>query len=265
MAASFHNCVLAVRPRQQVKPTTYWVAVLKSHIQPSIDHKEEDFLWIKCHGNITVKIIYDQYTSKYPGDGKINMKYGNQLPRDTCLMRELDDFGDHLIAFEAVKPSETSTRMAGDRLPLQLTNDQVFVKSDPDTLNLKNAGLLRLEPPEQTKAIPHHTQDENTKPKVEPGSPAVSQHSFFMGPRQPPSQPKAPAPPRPPSKLSCRSPKISESSNPIAAPRNVEATSTSTRPDWAISNGFLIYADQWREKTRKIKPHLDDGKTWILL
>lgn len=122
--SSFHASVFALKPNQPSKPSTYWVAVLRADLKPSTNLKEEDFLWIKCNGSIKVGTVLDQYRVKNKGQGKVKLKLGNKLPGEAS-MRELDEFNDQLLAFEAVKVSELPSRMSNDRLPLQPTNRQV--------------------------------------------------------------------------------------------------------------------------------------------
>lgn len=122
--SSFHACVFALKPNQPAKPSTYWVAVLKADLKPSTNLREEDFLWIKCNGGIKVGTVLDQYRVKNKGHGKVKLKLGNKLPGEES-MRELDEFNDQLLAFEAVKISELPSRISNDRLPLQPTNRQV--------------------------------------------------------------------------------------------------------------------------------------------
>lgn len=107
--SSFHDFVFSLRPKnQKTKSTTYWVAVLKptTTITAVDECRESDFLWIKCHGNISVKTIHEQYTAKHPEEGEIKLKLGSKVPSDTTLMRDLDEFNDRLIAFEPIKGSD---------------------------------------------------------------------------------------------------------------------------------------------------------------
>lgn len=60
-------------------------------------------------------------------DEVIILKFGSRLLADPVLMRDLNDHGDNLIAMEAVKPSDLSSRMM--RQPLQPSNVQIPAKS----------------------------------------------------------------------------------------------------------------------------------------
>ena len=158
---SFHDTVLSLRPKnQKTKSTTYWVAVLKSVVLTAVnDYQEEDFLWIKCHGSISVKTIYEQYTAKHPEEGEIKLKLGSKVPSDTTPMRDLDEFNDRLIVFEPFRGSDPPVRASVERVPLQPIKHQATVKPDPDELSSKI-------PP----TIPKHqiptpaSQDENIRP-----------------------------------------------------------------------------------------------------
>ena len=48
---SLHDNAVRVKPKgQNVKPSTFWVAVLKADKAPTGNNSEEDFLWIKSPG-----------------------------------------------------------------------------------------------------------------------------------------------------------------------------------------------------------------------
>lgn len=128
----FHTTALALKPDQPSKPSTYWIAVLIATLKPSINLKEEDFLWVKCHGGIKVGTILDQYRVKHKDHGSVKLILGNKLLSDES-MRQLDEFNDQLLAFEAVKVSELSSRISNARLPLQPTNRQVKVEPTGNT------------------------------------------------------------------------------------------------------------------------------------
>lgn len=59
-------------------------------------------------------------------DEEVLLKYSNRFLDDTTLMRELNDYGDNLIAMEAVKRSDLPAR--APRPPLQPANVQVPAK-----------------------------------------------------------------------------------------------------------------------------------------
>ena len=130
--SSFHATAFALKPNQPSKPSTFWVAVLHAHLEPTANLKENDFLWIKCHGGIRAGVILDQYRAKNKIYGNVKLKLGNKL-LDNESMRELNEFKDQLIAFEAVKESELSSILSNDRPLLQPTNRQVKVESAGDS------------------------------------------------------------------------------------------------------------------------------------
>ena len=48
---SLHDNAVRVKPKvQNVKPSTFWVAILKAEKAPTGNNTEEDFLWIKSPG-----------------------------------------------------------------------------------------------------------------------------------------------------------------------------------------------------------------------
>lgn len=264
MAPSFHTTVLAVKPTQHVKPSTYWVAVLKSDIKPSDKVKEEDFLWIKCNGSITAKVICSQYCNKFPQEGKISLKYGQKIPSDDTSMRQLDEQGDRLVALEAVKISDLPSRIAGERLPLTPTTTQVFVKPGSDNLSEKSKDTLHGGPPKPALLKPDpDAQDENLVPNAGHPPPHVPppQPSAAVAPTTLPWQ--VPGAPPPASSIGDqpKSPVFRDTSSmPPVAPPQTHMSSTPDLPDWATSNGFLLYADELRPKIKARHPELTDGK-----
>ena len=270
MTASFHSSAFAVKPSQPVKQSTYWVAVLKSDIHPSNNHKEEDFLWIKAPGGISLKVISAQYSAKHPQDGKINLKHGQKVPSEDTSIRQLDEHGDRLIAFEAVKISDLPSRMAGERMPLTPKSIQVSVRADSDDrfVKAKSEDALGGVPPKPIlPKTESHAQDENTifDPRY--------QSPYIVAPRASAAAAPAPAsrlqPPWPrfsPVSSTGSQPKVSVPRDP--SPKTGSATplgpshtsSTPDVPDWATSNGFILYAKEMRPKFQARHPEFNDGK-----
>lgn len=165
--SSFHAITFALKPNQPSKPSTFWVAVLYAHLEPSPNLKENDFLWIKCHGGIRVGVILDQYRAKNKIYGNVKLKLGNRLLDNESTMRELNEFNDQLLAFEAVKESELSSILSNDRPPLQPTNRQVKIESAGDS----------PVPPVKREAGSHESATTITKKSAMPGS-ALSTQIF---------------------------------------------------------------------------------------
>lgn len=245
MATSWHSKVLAVKPKQEVKASTYWVAVLKSDNRPSDNPKEEDFLWIKCHGGITVNVICAQYCNKYPHEGRICLKQGPIFFPDNTSMRQLDEHEDRLVQFEAVKLLDSPSQMVGERVPLTPKTTQVFLRADLNHLSAKaqSEDAHHGGPPKPvvSNAEPH-VHDENIKPEL----PKPSYQSPYIQPVAPPAPPVfrelAPQP------------------EPVAPPQALHTSSTADLPEWATSNGFLHYAEENHSKYRARYPELTDGK-----
>lgn len=272
--SSFHDIVFSLRPKnQKTKSTTYWVAVLKPAVQPI--YREEDFLWIKCHGSIFVKTIYEQYIAKHPEDGEIKLKMENKVPSDTTPMRDLDKFNDRLIVFEPFKGSDPSVQTSIERVPLEPIKHQVTVKPDPDELSLQI-------PP----GIPKHQittpapQDENIRSTPisshRPLPAVVSQLYPYqsatcqLAHKMPYSELSHALPPAPRSTAAHLTPKtplasinsipvVSDASS-LVAPPKFSPYITSATPEWAISQGFEIFADRHQEKYEFRDPSLDASK-----
>lgn len=234
-ARSFHQRVFSLRPKQTTKLTTFWVAVLKSSVKLSSNITEEDFLWIKCHGEIKASVIRSQYEQKNPSDGKIKLKLGT-LVGDDDTMRALDHYKDQLVVFEVVKASDaSSSHLTRGRSPLRPTINQ-----------------LRAPPPDHHTgpALKDHSSQisgvkfKNMFPKVE----GHDENQNLLPGMQPLAAPQsAPAAISPASMF------------PKAEPFSPSSIVT-PRPDWATSNGFSFYETKTREKMTLKWSHLNDGK-----
>lgn len=266
MATSLHSSAFAVKPNQDLKSSNYWVAILKSTIQPTTNLKEENFLWIKSPGGICVKVICTQYSKKYPQEDKIHLKHGQKVPSDDTSIRQLDEHGDRLVVFEAVKTSDLPSRMAGERLPLTPKRTQVSVRAGSEDHSTKAKSEEALCGGPAKPILPKgesRAQDENTIPDASyqssyisprrtsvPLAPATASRLQVPGPRHPPvnstgNQPKGPVPCDP---------------SPITQPVTTPDDWATDVPDWATSNGFILYAEEYRPKFQARHPELNDGK-----
>lgn len=99
----FHDKTKACKPKVYVKPSTYWVAVLRSVKASDEALATEDYLWIKANAKISAQKIWEQYRLKYPGADDVVLKYATRVLDISSSMKDLDDFGDQLIAIEAVQ------------------------------------------------------------------------------------------------------------------------------------------------------------------
>ena len=284
--SSFHDIVFALRPKnQKTKSTTYWVAILKSVVQPASSvYREEDFLWIKCHGSISVKTIYEQYITKHPEDGDIKLKLGIKVPSGTTPIRDLDEFNDRLIVFEAFKDSDPSARASVERLPLQQIQHQVTVKPDPVELGSRIPASI----PKYQVSNPA-LQDENIRPafgndatppigshRPLPASPAQS-HPCQPGEYQPALhktqylEPSHALTPEPRSSAGHLAPNIpvdpadslpaAADASPRVAPPNSSQYVVAATPEWAIPQGFEVFVDKHQEKYRLRDASLNAGKS----
>lgn len=244
--SSFHQHILGLKPKQATKPSTFWVAILKAGVKLSSNNTEEDFLWIKCHGEIRASVIRNQYQMKNPSDGKIKLKLGTSFAGDET-MRELDHFVDQLVVFEAVKASDASSHLVRGRSPLQPTNNQLTSAPPLHQISppLSNTGnqtpkakfsypapkFPNLLPKSEAKS---EDRDENLHPQTGLHFPAYSPHP---------------------------APTIMPPASQVPKAEPISSTgATFTRPDWATSNGFNIYASETREKMRNKWSLLSNGK-----
>lgn len=203
------------------------------------------FLWIKCHGNISVKTILEQYTTKHPEEDEIKLKLGSKVPSDTTLMRDLDEINDRLIAFEPIKGSDPLFRVSVERVPLQPFKHQVTVKPDPDELRSKFPPI----------------QDENIRPPYQtPYRTEYSEPSYALPP--PPRSAAAHLAQTSPVARIDSIPAAADASSLVALPTSSQYI-TSATPDWAIPQGFEVFADQRQEKYRLRDPSLDIRKLHI--
>lgn len=200
-----------------------------------------------------MNVICAQYSNKHPEEGKINLKYGSKVPSDDTLMRQLDEHGDRLIAFEAVKLADLPSRI-GERVPLAPTNAQVSVQPK-DTLR---------EDPKALLPKPEAPQDENSKP-------GDGYQSPYIPPQRPPaavapaaaSRLQVPAPQNPPGNIIVNQPVVHDPSPkpaPGAPPQAPHKSNTPDLPDWARSNGFLLHVEGSRPKFQARHPEVNDGK-----
>lgn len=94
----FHDKTKACKPKVYVKPSTYWVTVPRSIKISDEALATEDYLWIKANAKIS-----EQYHLKYPGGHDVVLKYATRILDLSSSMKDLDDFGDQLIAIEAIE------------------------------------------------------------------------------------------------------------------------------------------------------------------
>lgn len=243
--SSFHDFVFSLRPKnQKTKPTTYWVAVLKSvtTITAVNEYREEDFLWIKCHGNISVKTIHEQYTAKHPEEGEIKLKLGSKVPSDATVIRDLDEFNDRLIVFEPMKGSDPSFRASVERVPLQMIQHQLTVKPDPDEPSSKFPPIHNenVRPPHHS---PYRTQYLESSYTLPPTPRLMAAHLAQTIPVT----------------FINSKPAAADASSSNALPTSSQYV-TSATPEWAIPQGFEVFADQHQEKYRLRDPSLDASK-----
>ena len=114
---------------------------------------------------INVKTIREQYAKRNSSDVNFTLKIGFRVANEEMLMGELDTYKDRVIAFEAVRSSEISSRLA-ERQPLQPSNHQVarkapMVKAEGPAVSGSKAVFV---PTVNSYLTQGRSQDENAVP-----------------------------------------------------------------------------------------------------
>ena len=245
---------LKLRPDQPIKPSNFWVAVLKAGLKLSSSNAEEDFLWIKCPGKTKVGIIRDQYQLKNPSDGKVELKIGTPLADDE-IIRALDQFKDQLIVFEAVKASDSSSHTSHSRSPLRpLDNNQLrsLLPANHISPSVKN----EAETPNIAAKV--DSQDQKCEPQTGRPVPAILPHPA------PALMPLTPSTARviayvPKDGTSTGGSPTGGTPTSGTPTSGIPTAGMSIRPDWATSNGFSFYVTQNRAKLERKMDHLSSG------
>lgn len=281
---AFHQTVLALKPSQPTKPSTLWVAVLNANIEPSQNAKEEDFLWVKCHGRIKVSTILAQYHLKHKEQGKVALKLGHRMAGEEIMMKDLTQYNDQLIVFEAVKIAEVFSRMSNIRSPLQPTNNQLTIKPDPGALHSESKGT-NYDEPSESMALGRKKKSDDQKENLRLPSSVLSQKPYLSKPYRLPPQAKfskyvplfpgttasTPLPSlTPPAMVTANSlpgiPPATTSTNSTAeAPTNSPLiTGNPNLLTSAASNGFALYSAKLVPNLKLRRPPLSDGESLLL-
>ena len=275
--STFHQAAFDAKPKNHAsKPSTFWVAVLRANLTPSNIHREEDFLWIKCHSGIKVKIIRTQYLNKYRDDGDIVLKLDSQTPADES-MRNLDFYHDQLIAFEAVKVSEIPARIPVQRQPLGQSINQLGKPEVPQ--EHPHVSHVEDKYPSRRFGSSSPIQDENIKLDAETCSSKNSSRNVAGRTYSQPNSPSScqnlasvkmdPAPnPTYSRTLSTPFTEAKAQDEDTRTPPQIKDTLGSlndNKPfhefDLTSSNGFAQFEAEWRLGTEESKPSLDPSKS----
>ena len=73
-----------------------------------------------------MQTIREQYKKRNLVDDDFILKHDTKILDPDTMMQELDTFGDHIIALEAIKTSDIQARMQPSRRPLQPSNHQAL-------------------------------------------------------------------------------------------------------------------------------------------
>ncbi|KAI4210125.1 MAG: hypothetical protein LQ351_007028 [Letrouitia transgressa] len=136
----------AVKPAGTLKPSSYWCAILKISGKSEGPKREDDFLWIKCHGirqigpasdiayvnlrqRVNIQKIRDQFRNRTNRSEFVLIHQGN-IPDVATVIGDLDVHGDRLVVLEAISITEWQSR----RQPLIPTNYQTrrFIPAHSD-------------------------------------------------------------------------------------------------------------------------------------
>lgn len=128
------------------KPSSYWCAILKISGKSEGPKREDDFLWIKCHGirqigpasdiayvnlrqRVNIQKIRDQFRNRTNRSEFVLIHQGN-IPDVATVIGDLDVHGDRLVVLEAISITEWQSR----RQPLIPTNYQTrrFIPAHSD-------------------------------------------------------------------------------------------------------------------------------------
>ncbi|MCJ1479498.1 hypothetical protein MMC13_008184 [Lambiella insularis] len=153
---SFHEKTKSAKPNQPCKPTTYWAGVLDAGLRPEGPKTESDYLWVKCHQKVTADLIAEQYKARHP-DQDVVLWHNGKIVTDH-LMKTLDIYNDHIIAFEAIRKSDLESRalLLTARQPLSPSTHQVTQKKvkTPEAASLPSSKQPSTSSPYPAAKIP---------------------------------------------------------------------------------------------------------------
>ncbi|KAH0550909.1 hypothetical protein GP486_007727 [Trichoglossum hirsutum] len=137
-ALALHQKASALKPKEDCKPSTYWIGILHHDKTHESFEKETDFLWVKCHKKITTETIRQTYLSRFPGTA-IMLMDGAGVVHGSMTMGSLNRYGDNIVILRAVYSSPIQQ-------PLQPAHYHGTVKlASPDQLECESTDSARFQ------------------------------------------------------------------------------------------------------------------------
>ncbi|OJD36211.1 tat pathway signal sequence protein [Diplodia corticola] len=100
----------AFKPKDPLKPTRYWVAVLLEGIEPAQVSEQSSFLWIKANGKTKLDAIHNEYHKRHndAGPGDFHLQLGPTVLDNTDKMAELNKYEDNLVVLLPVRTTSSA-------------------------------------------------------------------------------------------------------------------------------------------------------------
>ncbi|KAF2660783.1 hypothetical protein K491DRAFT_711373 [Lophiostoma macrostomum CBS 122681] len=146
-------------PNQRLPEKRYWIGVLRHDRSAAGSLGENDFVWMKAHGKVTIDTVKTQYAIRNQ-DVEIDLHFSSAIT-PTSIAKDLDHHGDHLIALQAIPKQQ--------RRPLQPISRQLPAEVAPSQsshLQAKGQDSTRSsQAPQTPKLQPTAAKSDNvTKP-----------------------------------------------------------------------------------------------------
>ncbi|KAL9124079.1 MAG: hypothetical protein Q9217_006557 [Psora testacea] len=154
---SFHDRVVDLVPDYKREPSIILAGVLKEERSASGEFEGQDFLWIKCKANTSAERIHQQYEARRLGTGAWILRHEGQPVDLGTKMANLNTHCDDVVAFEAVKASDTSRPF-----PTEVPT----ISKTPTPLSPKNANARMVLIPPPLAALSKDSKGENATPNL---------------------------------------------------------------------------------------------------
>ncbi|KZF24142.1 hypothetical protein L228DRAFT_259400 [Xylona heveae TC161] len=114
----FRDRAKQLKPDEAIKPTSYWVGILKHEKEPSQALAENDFVWAKCHGRITFQTLKAEYEKLHFVGETVILKDGFAEISDKTTVAEADLYSDRHIIVRASKAASVFKHEEVEAQPL---------------------------------------------------------------------------------------------------------------------------------------------------
>ncbi|GAB7344344.1 hypothetical protein MBLNU457_2207t1 [Dothideomycetes sp. NU457] len=98
---ALHKKALALRPTMPAN--RYCIGILNPRKLPKNVRKEDDFVWMKGHKNITVNTVWHQYRQQTGEADNFELVIQGFTPKKELRMGELDFYNDKHVIFRAIR------------------------------------------------------------------------------------------------------------------------------------------------------------------